>query len=570
MIIKSTTTLSGAESASHSPRSQAKSMAEQNRINLEQHAVGEIRITNGLASMCLGYRSYGGGSGVLWATPTEQVEFSVRGRRHGYYRGICQAIHPKRKSISILIVEGNTWGELKIGSTVELHADAIGRYHRTNRLTDVNLVDLAKKAEETTYQNAAFEGITCDEINESFKKDFEELSKHFLGEKAYGRSLDFFHAYKNFADHLRYSKSDLYTQPPKRTLAAARKVRTLLGLEGKNVVMGENDLIPANLTSSQSAAYGAVCGALVGDASGGVLEFMERKPTQRDVDYALNMPGGGVFKLAPGQITDDGELTLCLLRALADRDGAYDANLVARYYIDWAYSEPFDIGMATSSALKVTGYELGEAAKLVYRSAAENNKGSKANGALMRITPLAVASAKYSEEDAVRFAIADSRMTHPHVTCGEVNAAYVLAIRHLILNPGDSEGAVATAYNYLQSTMNEAAEWMENAINGDLPDAHPQAGYVRIAFTYAFYHLKQRSSFRAALSDTLVRGGDTDTNACIVGGLMGAYRGINKLIESEATRKLIYPVLMCDPSLGQKRPEVYHAENAPAWLNRLQ
>ena len=538
-------------------------------MDLEDHKVGEIRIVDGLASMCLGYRSYGGGSGSIWATPTEQVEFSVHGRRHGYYRGICQAIHPKRKSISILIVEGNTWGELKTGNTVEIHADAIGRYHRTNRLSDVNLVDLAKKAEETTYQNAVFEGITRDELDEAFKKDFQELSKHFIGEKAYVKALDFFNAYKHFSDHLRDSKTDLYTQPPKRTLAAARKVRTLLGLEGKSVVMGDNEIIPTNLNSSQSAAYGAVCGALVGDAAGGVLEFMGKKPTRSDVDRALGMPGGGVFSLAPGQITDDGELTLCLLRALADRDGKYDANLVARYYIDWAYSEPFDIGMATGSALRVTGYELSEPAKLVYKAAAENNKGSKANGALMRITPLAVASAKYSEEDAVRFAKVDSRMTHPHVTCGEVNAAYVLAIRHLVLNPGDSEGAVTAAYNYLQSSMNEAAEWMENAIDGDLPDAHPQAGYVRIAFTYAFYHLKQRSSFRAALSDTLARGGDTDTNACIVGGLIGAYRGINKLNESEATRKLIYPVLMCDPSLGQKRPEIYHVSGWNNWINRI-
>lgn len=538
-------------------------------MDSEEYQVGEVRITNGLASMCLGYRSYGGGSGLIWATPAEQVEFSVRGRRHGYYRGICQAIHPKRKSISILISEGNTWGDLKVGTTVEIYAERIGRYHRTNRFTDINLVDLAKSVEEETFQNAVFLRLTKRELEDSFKADFEELSKHFLGEKAYLKSQTFFDAYKHFIDHLGYSEIDLYNSPSKRTLVAARNVRTLLGLEGKSIKMNEHQIIPENLNSSQSAAYGAICGALVGDAAGGVLEFMERKPTQRDVDYALNMPGGGVFKLAPGQITDDGEMTLCLLRALADRDGAYDANLVSRYYIDWAYSDPFDIGMATGSALRVTGYELGEEAKLVYRSAAENNMGSKANGALMRITPFAVASAKYSEEDAVRFAIADSRMTHPHITCGEVNAAYVLAIRQLILNPGDSEGAIATAYNYLQSTMNEATEWMENAIDGDLPDAHPQAGYVRIAFTYAFYHLKQRSSFRAALSDTLARGGDTDTNACIVGGLMGAYRGINKLIESEATRKLIFPVLMCDPSLGQKRPDVYHAENLSSWITRL-
>ncbi len=534
-----------------------------------EREIGELRIDGDLPSMYLGYRSYGGGSGEIWATQAECVEFSVHGRRTGYYYGLCQALHPKRKSITVLIVNGETWGDFKTGTAIEIKANDIGRYHKTGKITADSLIEMGEIAKLKIYDTEVFKKITRSELEDAFKVEFKEVTQHFIGEKAYRLSEEFFEAYKALVNQIKESKSDLYKQPSKNILSSARKIRSLLNTEGEIISKAEDTLIPNNLTSSQSAAFGAICGALVGDAAGGILEFLDRKPNRSDVDQALNMKGGGVFSLAPGQITDDGELTLCLLRALADRDGIYDSNLVAKYYIDWAYSDPFDIGMATGSALRVNGYELGEPSKIVFKAAADNNKGSKANGALMRITPLAVAAAKYTEEDAIRFAKADARMTHPHVTCTEVNAAYVLAIRHLILNPGDSDGAFDIAYSYLQSSMNEATEWMGNAIEGDLPDAHPQAGYVRIAFTYAFYHLKQRSSFRAALSDTLARGGDTDTNACIVGGLMGAYRGINKLIESEATRKIIYPVLMCDPSLGQKRPDVYHADNALLWINRL-
>jgi ADP-ribosylglycohydrolase len=156
------------------------------------------------------------------------------------------------------------------------------------------------------------------------------------------------------------------------------------------------------------------------------------------------------------------------------------------------------------------------------------------------------------------------------MTCCATNAAYVLAIRHLMLNPGDSHGAVQTAQSYLVGQGSEAAEWMEEAIDGNLPPAHPQAGYVRLAFTYAFYHLARGSSLRSSLAETLLLGGDTDTNACIVGGLIGAYRGSNKLLASEASRKLIYPVLMCDPSLGQARPEVYQASSLVNWISRIQ
>jgi len=60
-----------------------------------------------------------------------------------------------------------------------------------------------------------------------------------------------------------------------------------------------------------SAAKGAVLGALIGDAAGGILEFMGRPPTPKEARNALKrMPGGGVFGLAPGQFTDDGEMTV--------------------------------------------------------------------------------------------------------------------------------------------------------------------------------------------------------------------------------------------------------------------
>jgi ADP-ribosylglycohydrolase len=532
--------------------------------------VGEVRQTNGLRSMCLGERCYGGGSGTVWATPGETVDFTVvNGRTKGYLSGICQAIFPKRKSISLLIVKGNTWGDFKTGNAIEIKAASIGRYHAVDHDTRMSFTDMAEEAKSSIYANQVFKDLTREELDQAFREEFAATAQRFLGAKAYERSQEIVRAYVSFAENLRDTKSDLVRQPSKKVLGSARRVRALLGLEGSQMSNASDELIPSNLSPSQSAAYGAVIGALVGDAAGGVLEFLGRRPTRNDVDRALNMPGGGVFGLAPGQITDDGELTLCLLRALAERDGMYDPSLVAEYYIDWAHSAPFDMGMATANALRVQGYELDDPARVVKRAAAENNANSKANGALMRITPLAVASAKWSAEEAIHWARVDASLTHPHVTCQAVNAAYVLAVRHLVRSPGDSEGAVNAAHAYLTAEHNEALEWLDEAIEGQLPTAHPQAGYVRIAFTYAFHHLSRRSSLRQALADTLLMGGDTDTNACIVGGLVGAYRGITKLMASEASKKLVYPVLMCDPSLGQQRPDVYHADQSVDRLRQI-
>jgi ADP-ribosyl-[dinitrogen reductase] hydrolase len=530
---------------------------------------GEVRLVDGLREMCLGERRYGGGCGPIWARPGETVEFAVVDSSWGYFVGICQAIHPSRKSLTLLIVKGNTWGDFKTGSTVELIAERIGRYHAVNRDVEVDLRDLAQEAEARTYASRAFKDITLQELEEAFRTELETLSKKLLGEKAFGQSRKFFQAYLAFIQSLRDSRGDVQHQPSKKVLGAASRVRSTLGLEGKNLNTANQDLIPFDLTESKSAGYGAVIGALVGDAAGGVLEFLGRRPTRNDVDRALNMPGGGVFGLAPGQITDDGELTLCLLRALAERGGVYDPHLVASYYIEWADSRPFDIGSATTNALRLHDCEMDPPELRVRKAAAANNMGSKANGALMRITPLAVASAKWTVESAVHWARVDAAMTHPHATCQAVNAAYVLAVRYLVLQPGDSDGAFDAAYNYLKDERNEALEWLDEAIDGDLPPAHPQAGFVRLAFTYAFHHLQKRSSFRSALADTLLRGGDTDTNACIVGGLIGAYRGAFKLLASEASRRMIYPVLMCDPSLGQDRPHELHASSSIARMAHI-
>lgn len=65
-----------------------------------------------------------------------------------------------------------------------------------------------------------------------------------------------------------------------------------------------------------------------------------------------------------------------------------------------------------------------------------------------------------------------------------------------------------------------------------------QMGFVRFGFVLAFYHLRRRSSFEASLRHTLSLGGDTDTNAAIVGGLMGALHGAS-LIPQSMLRPLI-------------------------------
>lgn len=66
------------------------------------------------------------------------------------------------------------------------------------------------------------------------------------------------------------------------------------------------------------AAIGAVLGACVGDAAGAPLENLRAMPTKSQVQSACNMCGGGAHSTAPGQITDDGEQTLSMVRGLLE------------------------------------------------------------------------------------------------------------------------------------------------------------------------------------------------------------------------------------------------------------
>jgi ADP-ribosyl-[dinitrogen reductase] hydrolase len=45
---------------------------------------------------------------------------------------------------------------------------------------------------------------------------------------------------------------------------------------------------------------------------------------------------------------------------------------------------------------------------------------------------------------------------------------------------------------------------------------------LKIAFIWAFYYLRKGATYQDAIRDMLLQGGDTDTNAAIVGGLIGA------------------------------------------------
>ena len=97
--------------------------------------------------------------------------------------------------------------------------------------------------------------------------------------------------------------------------------------------------------SFEDRAFGCIIGGFIGDSCGSFHEF--ESEIIKDMSKCMEMPGGGCFKVGPGQITDDGELALCSVQALVEGNGKLSGSLYAKWYLAWYQSNPFDMGITT-------------------------------------------------------------------------------------------------------------------------------------------------------------------------------------------------------------------------------
>jgi ADP-ribosylglycohydrolase len=315
----------------------------------------------------------------------------------------------------------------------------------------------------------------------------------------------------------------------------------------------------------QEAMKGAIIGALLGDAVGIYLEYLDHRPTEEEVLLACKMEGGGVFKIAPGQYSDDGEMLVTLLHALEKNFGKYDSEQVAKAYCQWFLSLPFDLSYSTLHVLGSVERIHEDVAQQMMGHAQRMNSEAKSNACMMRAAPLGVIAIRMSIDETIQMVEKDVRLTHPHPVCIDATTAYVLAIRHLILYRYDALGAVRLVGQFLYNRNPEVESWFERAILGYLPDSYPHSDFARDAFIYSFHYLYQTAPYEAALKEILFKGGDTDTNACIVGGLLGAFHGVCDL-PNLMCRKL----MRCNTKCGQQlRTNQYNIKKVMKSLHYL-
>lgn len=316
-------------------------------------------------------------------------------------------------------------------------------------------------------------------------------------------------------------------------------------------------------TDQLRRAQGCLAGQLAGDALGSLVEFQEASSIARaHPDGVRAMADGGTFNTIAGQITDDSEMALMLARSIVEQ-GGFDREHVARSYSAWHDSAPFDMGNTTRNALGTVTAALargGAAAEAAERAARELNMGSKANGALMRISPLAIHGWSADPLDLAEAARADASLTHPNPVCGDVNALFAVVVAQVIAEGLTSAEAYDRALHWAErlAVDEDVRQALHAAATAPPEDFHTQAGYVLVAFQNAWFQLLHAPTLEEGVVRTVSQGGDTDTNAAIAGALLGAVHGRDAVPRSWRDR-----VETCRPQQGL--PDVLQPRPASFW-----
>mmetsp|Transcript_21595 Transcript_21595/g.39493 ORF Transcript_21595/g.39493 Transcript_21595/m.39493 type:complete len:341 (-) Transcript_21595:3-1025(-) len=298
-----------------------------------------------------------------------------------------------------------------------------------------------------------------------------------------------------------------------------------------------------------AACQGSIMGAWVGDATGGVLEF-SGKPTASAIDAAVRMPGGGVHHLGRGQITDDGETTIALLQGLIAGRGTLDLNKIARKYGYWMESKPFDLGGTLRKSMGRGSVAIHTAE--MCRRGAKKAADSQSNGCLMRISPLAVFCRNLSPQETISAVLEEVSITHPDETVQWACALYVLTIVNCI-NGLDRQTAYVQARDAVLASGNSLIrEWIES-IDNEAIEVVPnrKSGWAKIALVHSFRLFLAGLSYESAIHTIVSYGGDTDTNACICGALVGSADKIGAIPPDMVEAVMRFTPKTCG---GPKRP----------------
>ncbi|MGE0480975.1 MAG: ADP-ribosylglycohydrolase family protein [Phycisphaerae bacterium] len=277
------------------------------------------------------------------------------------------------------------------------------------------------------------------------------------------------------------------------------------------------------MTTPLDAVRGALYGHLCGDALGVPYEFLEPD----DVPAEIAWSGGGAHRQPAGTFSDDGALMLAAAASLLAREG-FDADDFGRRCVRWldegelaCGGTAFDAGGTTRGAIDRLR------AGCPAEQAGPTDPARAGNGALMRIVPIALWTSRDPVETQIWIAMRASSVTHGAPASRVACAAYALLVRAL-LRDESPQHALTGAWSTLEAAPDVAHNPGLRAALAELR-AYQQrtgSGFVFDCFWSAFDAFAAAEDYVDAVRRAIRYGRDTDTTACVAGGLAGLGFGV--------------------------------------------
>lgn len=281
--------------------------------------------------------------------------------------------------------------------------------------------------------------------------------------------------------------------------------------------------------------FGALCGAAVGDALGVPVEFSSRSSRQKDP--VVDMRAYGTWSQPAGTWSDDTSMSLCLTQSLITH--GFDLEEQGILYASWLlerlwtpHGTVFDVGGTCASAIR--RFDAGA------RPSGLNNEHSNGNGSLMRTLPLSIWLARKNLNVEEIYALTGdaSAITHAHPRSRLGCALHAFFVRRIlngesryVAHEGMRQDLVTLVK--LRPDLKKDSVFYDAACNPDLfywrdPKCRGD-GYVVNCLQAALWAVLSSSSYREATLKAVNLGDDTDTTACVAGGLAGLVFGLDAI-----------------------------------------
>jgi ADP-ribosyl-[dinitrogen reductase] hydrolase len=373
-------------------------------------------------------------------------------------------------------------------------------------------------------------------------------------------------------------------------------------------------------------AISSVLGAFLGDSMGSYVEFKKGNPELwEEVNFNEICP---IWGSSPGQLSDDSEMALSSAYGIMDSSfmNEINADRLAFYYGLWYLTNPFDIGTTTTKALKPMAdkriYSKDCSDKVIkinlanysfmpgiYNTIKANcekiNSESESNGFLMRKTPIAIYCLRYTKVDfsdhedhvtnwkgLIKANEVDTYNTHSHVNTIQASIIYSLIITRIIcLRTKDfskekiAENVLSYIKWYIEKNCHHFTESrfykdLLSCINTGNPESFKfdsetffkHQGYFSHALCYCIKFLRNPKSYMEVMKDVICLGGDTDTNAAIVGGVVGAYWGFESFKDEDKNKEnsMLYTMIKLNALKANcKRPFIYSPGNSLLYVREV-